>query len=208
MHGSTAVTVKIVRRSGEFAGTLSYGTNSPWEVLEPPDPEGRQKPFRWEVVIRLPETVERRLLFFDSRSLAKRWAKTDPRAEGFNWSGLTPPMRSTELAADSDLARSFLALAEKHGALPESPRAFQLAREAGLLNTLVLYDEYGANRNSQTPLPVPPPNLVSLPWMPKSCRSAGSTYFYDQNKQQIQALQASSDTVSDCIPGAVYARTT
>ncbi len=207
MHGSKVVTVKIIRPSGESEGTLSYRTSSPWKIVES-DPEGPPKPFHWEVVSQLPETIEPHLLFFESRTLAERWAATDPRARGFDWTGLDPPAQSTELSTDSELAHSYSALAAENGVPPESPKAFELAREAGLLNTLVLYDEYGGNKNNQAPLPVPAPNLWGLPWMPKSCRSVGSTYLYGRDKKQIQVLQATAQTVRDCVPGALYARTT
>jgi hypothetical protein len=206
MPGAHEVEIKIVRESGEVHGTVPDIEGRSWEVLPRPEPGGMPGPVSWEVVVEFPEEIEPLLLFFESRELAQRWAATDPRAQGFDWSGLDPPAEIVEPSVNDESTRRYRALAEEQDLAANSPEVFELAHRAGLLgSTLVVFDQYGTNVCAN-PYVVKPTALTRLPWTPRSCRSNGSSYLYDDHRQ-IQAIHGQNRSVPRCAPGAVYART-
>ncbi len=207
MPGLHEVEIKIVRESGESHGTVPDIEGSSWEVVPRPEPGVHQGPVSWAVVVELPEETEPLLLFFESRELAKRWAATDARAQGFDWSGLDPPDEVVEPSVNDDTTRRYCALAQERGLAPDSPEVFELAHQAGLLgSTLVLFDQYGTAVGAN-PYVVRPTALTRLPWAPRSCRSNGASYLYNAGRTQIQAIVGLNKSIPHCAPGVVYART-
>jgi hypothetical protein len=210
------LSVRLVRAGDpvETEGVVQDPTERPWTVLEV-DADKREPaaPQNWQVIIyvSLESNGESELIphVFESREVAKRWIELHGLTGQFTWHFVPDPDAPD---VPDGFADEFARIAAQHDVEVDSSEAFHLAREddefGKRFSSLTFYPEISMLRNASTPpLPIPTGQLYELPWIPRSCRHAGSSELYSYDGQLNLSLSVAELDLSTLPFDVAYAYT-
>jgi hypothetical protein len=210
------LSVRLVRAGApvETQGVVEDPTVRPWTVLEVDADTGEPAaPQDWQVVIylTLKSNGESELIpyVFESREVARRWIDQHGLTGQFTWQDIPAPDAAE---VPEGFADEFARIAADHGVNVDSSEAFERAREdeefGKRFSSLTFYPEISLLRNALTPpLPIPTGQLYTLPWIPRSCRHAGSSELYSYNGQLNLSLHVANLDLSTLPFDVAYAYT-
>jgi hypothetical protein len=136
-------------------------------------------------VIVIAPTFEDHPIVFDSREVARTWAAETDWAHQFNWDSLSRPLDVGEKDT-LDLTVQYFQLALEKRLPLDSPKLFEHARKARIVNSLACHPLADCTGYPHVPTPG---KAVELPWPAYSCQSSGWSDLWDASGQQLCALR-------------------